>query len=60
MSQKEVDDAVKFSIEDIEESLDLLEDDDYVAALYQIVAWCTGCAISKADSMKRDALANVR
>lgn len=38
MSQ-EVEDAVKFAIEDIEESVDLLEDAEYVLALQRIEDW---------------------
>lgn len=41
MSQQEVNDAVQFSIEDIEESLDLLDDDEYIEALRGIVNWCS-------------------
>lgn len=36
----EVDDAVRFSIEDIKDSLDTLEDHDYCEALLVLSGWC--------------------
>lgn len=47
MSIQEVDDAVRFAIEDIEESVDLLEDAEYVLALQKIEEWCRNTWVAR-------------
>lgn len=47
MSAQEVEDAVKFSTEDILESVDTLSDHDYCEALLKISGWCLETAKNK-------------
>lgn len=54
MSTNHVEDAVKFSIEDIKESLGsyALDDEEYIKVLYDIVHWCTNEAIRVGEEVR--------